>query len=161
MNWVDIAIIVYLAVSVLGGLMSGLIRSVLSLVGLVVGIVLASNFYQELAGLLTFIHSENIANIVAFIIILGIVMIVAGIVGGVLRRILNVIKLGFIDKLGGAAFGLLMGVLSAGAFLALVIKLTGTALIADSSMARFLLDSFPVVMSFLPSEFDIIRDFFK
>jgi hypothetical protein len=54
-----------------------------------------------------------------------------------------------------------MGAISASAFLAIIVKLTGTDLITNSALAGFFLDKFPVIMGFLPSEFDVIRNFFK
>ena len=161
MNWIDIVIVIYLILSVVGGAMQGLIRSVLSLLGLVIGVVLAANFYQDVAGIFGFIHNTDIANIISFILIIGVVVIIAAIVGSALRSVIKAIHLGWIDGLGGAVFGLAMGVVSAGALLAVIVKLTGSDLITGSALARFLLDKFPVVLGLLPSEFDVIRDFFK
>jgi membrane protein required for colicin V production len=161
-NWVDIVIVIYLILSVVGGAMQGLIRSVLSLIGSIVGIVLAANFYQQLgSNVLGFISNTTVANIVAFILIIGVVMIAVGIIATILKTIIKAIQLGCIDKLGGALFGIIMGALSASAFLAVVVKLTGTDLITNSTLAGFFLDKFPVIMGFLPSEFDVIRGFFK
>ena len=161
MNWVDIVLIIYLIISIISGFGQGLVRSVLSIVGLIVGIVLASNFYQQFAGVLGFISNRDIAEIVAFIIILGVVMIAAAILGSLLKNLLKALMLGWVDRLGGAVFGLLLGALSASAVLAIILKLTNTDLIANSAIAGFLLDKFPLVMGFLPSEFDVIKDFFK
>jgi membrane protein required for colicin V production len=161
LNWVDIVIIVYLVISLVSGIAQGLIRSVLSLVGLILGIVLASNFYQQLGGVFSFISNRNIADIIAFILILVAVMVIAGIIGNVLRSILKALMLGWIDRIGGAVFGVFMGALSASALLAVIVKLTGSKLIADSALAGFFLDKFPMILGFLPSEFDVIRNFFK
>jgi len=161
MNWVDIVIAIYLVVSLIGGLTQGLIKAVLSLVGLILGILLASNFYEQLGGMLGFISNPDIANIAAFIIILLVVMIAAAIIAQVLRTFIKMIMLGWVDKLGGAVFGLLMGALSISAILAVIVKLTGTSLIAESALSGFFLDKFPLIIGFLPSEFDMIRDFFK
>jgi membrane protein required for colicin V production len=102
MNWVDIVIIIYLGISVLTGLMEGLIRTVLSVLGVIVGIILASHFYKQLGNILTFISNNNWANITAFIIILVAVMIVAAIIGLILRSVIKAIMLGWVDKVGGA-----------------------------------------------------------
>jgi len=160
-NWVDIVIIIYLVVSLIGGLTQGLIKAVLSLVGIILGILLASNFYEQLGGVLGFISNPDIANIAAFIIILLVVMIAAAIIAKILHSFIKMIMLGWVDKLGGAVFGLLMGALSSSAILAVIVKLTGTNLIAESTLSGFLLDKFPLIISLLPSEFDMIRDFFQ
>ena len=161
MNWIDIVIAIYLILSVIGGAMQGLIRSVLSLLGMIIGVVLAANFYEKLATIFGFIHNQTVANVISFVLIVGAVVIIAAIVGSALRSVIKAIHLGWVDGLGGAVFGLAMGVISAGALLAVIVKLTGTDLITGSALAGFLLDKFPVVLGFLPSEFDVIHDFFK
>jgi membrane protein required for colicin V production len=160
-NWIDIVIAIYLILSVIGGAMQGLIRSVLSLLGMIIGVVLAANFYEKLATIFGFIHNQTVANVISFVLIVGAVVIIAAIVGSALRSVIKAIHLGWVDGLGGAVFGLAMGVISAGALLAVIVKLTGTDLITGSALAGFLLDKFPVVLGFLPSEFDVIHDFFK
>jgi membrane protein required for colicin V production len=161
MNWIDIVIVIYLIISVISGLVQGLIRSVLSIIGLMVGIVLAANFYKQFGDVLIFIHNPGIADIVAFVIILLAVMVIVALIAFVLRSIIKAIMLGWIDRLGGAVFGLLLGALSVSALLAIVVKFTDTSPITDSALAGFFLDKFPLIMGFLPSEFDAVRNFFK
>ena len=161
MNWVDIVIIIYLCISVLMGLMEGLIRTVLSIVGVIVGIMLASHFYKQLGNILTFTSNKNWANIAAFVIILVAVMIVAAIIGLILRSIIKTIMLGWVDKLGGAAIGLFLGALSISALLAIIMKYHPMDVITNSALAGFFLNKFPVVLKFLPSEFNTIKSFFK
>ena len=161
MNWVDVVIIIYLVVSVISGLMQGLIRTVLSIIGLIVGIILAAHFYKQLGNILTFISNRDVANIVAFIIILLVIMVIAALIAHFLRSLIKAIMLGWIDRLGGAVLGLILGMLSVSAFLSIIVKYTNSSLIIDSKLAGFFLDKFPIVMGFLPSEFDIIRNFFK
>jgi len=161
MNWVDVVLIIFLVISVFSGIAQGLIRSLLSIVGLIFGIVLASNFYQQLGGALGFISNPDVANIVAFVIIQAAVLIAAAIVGALLKGLLKALMLGWADRLGGAVFGMFLGALSASAILAIVVQYTGTNLITGSAIAAFLLDKFPIILGFLPSEFDTIRDFFK
>jgi membrane protein required for colicin V production len=161
MNWVDVVIIIYLALSIISGFAQGLIRSLLSIIGLIVGILLASHFYKQLGDILTFISNRNVADIVAFIVILLAVMVIAALIGLVLRSIIKAIMLGWVDKLGGAVLGLILGALSVSAILAIVVKYTNTSLITDSKLAAFFLDKFPLVLVLLPGEFDTIRNFFK
>jgi membrane protein required for colicin V production len=161
MNWVDIIIIVYLALSVLTGFMEGLIRTVLSIIGLIVGIILAAHFYTQLGNIFTFISNKNVANIVAFVIILVAVMIIAAIIGLILRSIVKNIMLGWVDKLGGAVIGLILGVLSISAILAVIVKYDNTGLITNSKFSGFFLNKFPVVLKLLPSSFSDIKNYFK
>ena len=161
MNWLDIVIAVALIIPIFTGLRQGLIKAALSLAGLIVGVVLASNYYQELGGVLTFISDENIANIVAFIIILVVVMIIAFVLAAVLKYTAKAVLLGWVDRLGGAIFGLFMGAIFMGALLSILVKFLGEGLLTESVLAGFLLDKFPIILGLLPSEFDMIRDFFQ
>ena len=166
MSPLDIVIAVALVVPIFTGLKQGLIKAALSLAGLIVGVVLASNYYQALGDRLTFITNEDAANIVGFAIILVVVMIIANVAAALLKFTAKVAMLGWVDRLGGAVFGFLMGAIFMGAVLATVVKFFGSTMgtdswVADSFLAGILLDKFPLVLGFLPGEFDTIRDFFQ
>ena len=161
MNWVDIVIIIYLCLSVLSGFMQGLIRTVLSIIGLIVGIILAAHFYKQLGDALTFISNKNVADVVAFVFILLVVMGIAALIAWFLRSLIKAIMLGWVDKIGGAVLGLILGALSISAILAIIEKVSNSSLITDSKFAAFFLDKFPLILTFLPGDFSTIRNFFK
>lgn len=161
MHWLDIAVLVILAVSAFNGLRQGLIKAALSLAGLIIGVILAGQFYQQLAGLLAFIPNEDIANIAAFILILVGVMVIANILARLLKFAVSVVLLGWVNRLGGAVFGLVLGAIFLSAILATWAKFFGSDSISESFMATFLLDRFPLILALLPAEFDAIRDFFQ
>ncbi len=162
MNGLDIIIIALLAIATLIGLRTGIIKAVLSLVGVIIGVILAGRFYAALAEQLTFIPQETIARIVAFVIILAAVMVIAGVLASVLKWIASVVMLGWINRLGGAIFGLALGAIFCGALLAIWVKFLGIeGLIAESGLATLLLDRFPMVLTLLPEEFDAVRSFFR
>lgn len=161
MNWLDIIIIIALIIPIFTGLKQGLIKAALSLAGLIVGVVLASNFYQQLGRALGFITNEDIANIVAFILILAVVMVIASVLAAFLKYTAKAVLLGWVDRLGGAIFGFLIGAIFMGAVLATLVKFLGTGVVTESVLAGILLDKFPLVLALLPSEFDVVRDFFK
>ena len=160
MNWLDILILVSLAASVIGGLTTGIVRGAVNLAGLILGIFLAGRLYETLGGRFSFIHNTDIANAVAFVVIIAVAMILAGLVGGLLRKIITGIMLGWLDHLLGAVLGLLIGAISWGALLALWVKFFSTGAVSGSNMARILLDKFPLVLNLLPSSFDSVKNFF-
>ena len=153
MHWLDIVIIVAIAITTFIGLKIGLIKAVLSLVGLIVGIILARLFYVPLSEQLGFIPQATVAKVVAFAIIMIGVMIVAGVLAMVLKWITSVMMLGWVNRIGGAVFGLVLGAIICGAFLALWINIfsAGEA-IANSSIAS-ILSRFPSVLGLMPGEF--------
>jgi len=161
MNWLDIVLAIILVVSVFIGLKVGLIKAILSLVGLVLGIFLAGRFYEAFAGVLTFLP-EAAARVVAYILIILIVMIIISIVANLLDKLLSVIMLGWVNHLGGAVFGLLMAGIFCGAVLAVWVKYVGgSGVVSGSVLGKYLVNSFPLVLALLPNEFDSIKDLLR
>ena len=162
MNWLDIVITVVVVIATFWGLRTGIIKAVLSLAGLIVGIILAGHYYVPLAEQLAFISQAGIARIVAFAIILIGVMVIAGVLASVLKWIASVVMLGWVNRLGGAVFGLVLGAIFCSALLATWVKFLGIGVaITESGLAAILLDRFPMVLALLPGEFDAIRSFFQ
>jgi len=161
MNWLDIVIIVVLAISVFNGLRTGLIKMLFTVAGIIVGIVLAGRFADDFAGVLTFIP-DNWSKIAAFAIILIAVMVVAWILGTVLSKLISLVLLGWVNRIAGAVLGLFVGAFFMGAILSIWVNYLGPSeTIANSALANFLLDKFPIALGLLPSEFDAVRDFFN
>jgi membrane protein required for colicin V production len=161
MNWLDVIIVVALLVSIITGLMRGFVVTLLSLIGMVAGVLVAGYFYARLAERMTFISNTDIADVVAFAILLVAVLIIAGLIGTALKSLLAAVNLGCFDRAAGMLFGLILGAISVSAVLAVAAKFLGQGLITDSQLARILLDRFPLVLGLLPSQFDTIRDFFR
>jgi len=161
MNWLDIIILIGLVLAAFSGFRTGLIKAVLTFVGLVVGVILAGNFYLPLSERLGFISNPAIAKVVAFAIILVLVLIVAAIIAAVLKWTAEAVLLGWLNRLGGAVFGLVFGAIIISAILAAWLKFFGPVpAIVDSGLAAFLLNIFPVILKLLPAEFNQIRNFF-
>jgi membrane protein required for colicin V production len=111
-SWVDLAIVIVVALSVLGGLSQGFFRCVCSLGGLVLGLLLAEwNYPIVAAPLKSLVHSAELADIIGFILIAILVMAVAGVLGAVLHKTFKKIGLGCLDRLAGGVFGFFQGVL--------------------------------------------------
>jgi len=163
MSWIDIILIILLIVPTLVGLKIGLIKAVLTLVGAIVGVVLAGRFYEQFAGALGFISNESLAKFVAFAIILIVVMLIAAIAAWLLKKIISAIMLGWVNAVGGAVIGFVVGAVFCGAILTIWINVAGTPpqVIEDSALAGLLVDNFPLVLALLPGEFDSVRDFFQ
>ncbi len=162
MNWLDLVVLVVVVISIFIGLKIGIIKAVLSLVGSIVGIMLAGRYYIPLSEVLSFIPQASLAKVVAFAIILIGVMVIAAVLAALLTWVVSKVMLGWVNRLGGAIFGLVLGAILCGALLAIWVRLYGVAgVISESSLAAILLDRFPAVLALLPDEFDMIRSFFR
>jgi membrane protein required for colicin V production len=161
MNWLDIIIIVAIVISTFMGFRAGLIKGVVLLAGLIVGVVLAGRYYAPFSEQLTFISEANIAKVVAFAIILIVVMVIAAVLARFLKWAVSVIMLGWVNRLGGAIFGFILGAIFCSALLAICVKFLDVAgVITESGLANILLDQLPMVLALLPDEFDSIPSFF-
>ena len=162
MYWLDIAILVLIAIPTLICLRIGIIKAVLSLAGVVFGVILAGHFYVALSEQLTFISQANLAKIAAFAIILIGVMLIAAVLASLLKWATSFVMLGWVNRLGGAVFGFVLGAVFCGALLATWAKFLGVwGPIAESTLAILLLDRFPMILALLPGEFDAVSSFFQ
>jgi len=112
MMWIDWAIVIVMAISVLGGLAQGFFRSFCSLGGLVLGLALAEwNYHIVAAPMKALVKNEEVADIIGFLLVALLVMVVAGIVGNFFSKTFRKIGLGCLDSIAGGIFGFFQGVL--------------------------------------------------
>jgi len=161
MNWLDIVIIVVMVLLGIAGLRQGIIRTAFGIAGLIGGIVLAGRYYQPFAALLS-TSGATWAKIAAYGIILLATLIVASGVGHLVAKLAHVVMLGWLDRLVGFIFGIVIGGLLCAGILAILLKYCpGTgATISQSVIAKFLVEEFPLLLALLPKEFDPIRNVF-
>jgi membrane protein required for colicin V production len=109
---VDWIIVLILAAAIIVGIARGFFRSVFSLGGLLLGLALAAWNYWRLAAVLSpLVHSIEVANAIAFLLIALLVMVVAAVIGSLLAKIFSKVGLGCLDRLAGGVFGLFEGML--------------------------------------------------
>ena len=112
MTVIDWVIVAILLISTFEGLRRGLISSIFSLAGLVLGFILANRFYTVFMPLFTrLLHQDWIAELCSYLTAIFIVVVAMSILGHLLRRAAHAIGLGWIDRLLGGTFGLLRGAL--------------------------------------------------
>ena len=110
MSWLDIALIIILAILAFDGWRHGFLHFVSEFIGLCLGIFVALLLYGSLADKLGFISASGVAEIVAFVIICAIVAIVAAVLGHRILepRIKRVIP-DRVNRFGGLVLGLIIG----------------------------------------------------
>jgi len=113
MNYVDIAIIIVLGTSMLFGFSNGFVKEIAALAALVVGVWGAFKFSSFTAQTLYdfFDISGKYTDIIAFIITFVLIIIAIHFIGIVIDKFVNAFTLGLLNKLFGAAFGLLKSAL--------------------------------------------------
>jgi membrane protein required for colicin V production len=138
MNALDLIIGLILAYTLIRGIFRGLVEEVASIVGVFTGIYGAVFYYPQVATFLNrWIAEAAYRNIISFLVIFGAIFVAVGILGVLIKYLLNIASLGWLDRLCGMAFGGIKGVLIAAVLLmALTAFLPrGTALIKQSQLA--------------------------
>lgn len=171
MNLLDWIIIIYIAGSVLNGLKQGLVRMAGSIVGLVIGVVLAGQWYEVLGSWLSaFVFSNPmVADVVAFFLIVSLVTRAVGIVAAILDNVVKFVSIipgiAAVNKLAGGALGLLEGVLIVGVTLYFAQKFdVGPAwrdTLVNSALVPFLTGVSQVVVPLLPGAVKSVQSILK
>jgi membrane protein required for colicin V production len=153
MTLVDWIIVVVLAMAVLTGIARGFFRSAFSLAGLVLGLTLAAWNYWRLAALLKMmIHSVELADAIAFIVIALLVMAVAAILGSLLAKFFEKVGLGCLDRLAGGLFGFVEGlVFVMVAILVTVAFFPQTVWLTEARLPRYFFGALHVSIRVTPS----------
>lgn len=138
MNALDIVIGLILAYTLIRGVFRGLVEEIASIFGVFTGIYGAVFYYPQGAVFLSrWIAEPAYRNIISFLVIFGLIFVVVGVLGILIKYLLNIASLGWLDRLCGAAFGGIKGVLIAGVLLLALTSFLprGTALVRQSHLA--------------------------
>ena len=116
MQIIDIIICALLVVGLILGLLNGLVKQIASFAGLVCGLLLGRMLYLPVGEWLvtTLSFSAGAARITAFILILVVVPLLFSVLGWLVTKMLQAVKLGWINRLLGALVGVLKFALLAG-----------------------------------------------
>lgn len=112
MNTLDIVFCVILGFLGIRGVFRGLIKEIASILGLILGFVLANTYHAQLTPFLEpTLGSSGAAGLASYLgIFLGVVAAVF-LLATLIRKILKLIMLGWLDSLGGGALGFFKGLL--------------------------------------------------
>jgi membrane protein required for colicin V production len=141
MTGVDWVIVVAMVLSMALAAKEGFFYEIFSLAGVVVGYLAAAWEYTRLAGWFSpYTRTQWVAEIGAFLLIFIAVAVLAGMVGRITRWAVKEVGLRWFDRLLGAAFGLLRGVLVVAVIvLALASFTPGVRLLAGSALGPYFL----------------------
>jgi membrane protein required for colicin V production len=164
MNWLDAVIVLVLVGFVASAYSAGLIREVVTLIASLVGVIVAGLLYDDLANdVLVFLDSEGAARAVAFLVLFASVYLIGQIIAYVLKTGAQLLMLGWADRLGGAVFGLIKGLVVVQVLLIVFAAFPSLGLdgaVGGSEIAPFFIDDASLLLNILPGEFnDRIADF--
>lgn len=157
MDWVSIVIVAVAGLLTWRAFRRGFLRELVGLGALILAVPVAGVFYDDMAPKVEpIVDNATGAALLSFVAILLGVIVGGQLLGYLLRRGVDVLNLGGADRLAGAAFGLLQGLLLCQVLLIALVIFPSPDLrvaIEDSVLAGRLLDAAPVALSVLPDGF--------
>lgn len=135
MNVFDIFVMIVILFCFIRGGFKGLIGEISGIIGVVAGFYGAYTYYPMIAGVgQQWISDPGIRNILAFILLFCAVLIGVILASILIRKLLNIVFLGWVDRAFGIVFGAAKGVL-----IVSVIFIVATQFIPENS--KFMKDS--------------------
>lgn len=138
MNSFDIVVAVILGFCLIRGIFRGLVKEMASIIGVLAGFYAAYTYYPEMANLLSrWISNTIYLNITSFLAIFCLILIIISILGVVLKYLMSIAHLGWVDRVSGAGFGVFKGILIASVLLVTLTAFLpkGSPLVRDSLLA--------------------------
>jgi len=161
-HWFDIGMTIALILSGVWGCLRGLVRAMLSLIGLAAASVLAVRGYPDLAQRLApLIATPWVRQAIGFALIFLAVIAVAMVCSALLRFALRAAGLSLMDRLLGGLFGLAKVILVASILLMMANKFfpsVRSQLEADSALAPYLFRSDAFLAAFIDKHDTVVHD---
>ena len=110
----DMLIIIIVSFCLIRGLFRGLIKEITSIIAVIAGFYAAYTYYPLLSAsplLSGWIQNHAYLNIISFMVIFGFILILISLLGILIKMLLKIAFLGWVDRLFGAGFGFLKGIL--------------------------------------------------
>ena len=128
MNWLDFVLLAILVVGAFMGMRMGIIGAVFIAIGAFVGWLLGGQFSDDIGGLFdSSLSNDTLVTVVSYAIIIVASVAVANFVVKFVRPLLTVFTLGMssmVDKMGGLALGLLVGIAISSVLIIVLARLT-------------------------------------
>ncbi|MQF48844.1 CvpA family protein [SAR202 cluster bacterium AC-647-N09_OGT_505m] len=123
MNWLDIVIIAVWAFGFIVGWRMGLFGAIFTTGGLIVGVLLAARFSDNVSEIITdSVSSDSLVTVLAYGIILLAVLVTAQVIRTIVKSLLKLVFLGWVETVGGLALSLIMGVVLSGSFITVLAR---------------------------------------
>ncbi len=126
MNLLDLAILIFVGFFLFRGIKNGLIRETFTLIALAGGLLCAVVSVKVGVGLIKGLTEVPalLAIFISFVLIFLVAYLIIRVVGAIIRGLVHLSLLGWIDHLGGFVFGLLQGILFASLILLCLVLLS-------------------------------------
>jgi membrane protein required for colicin V production len=158
-NWVDAAILLTFFWFGFTGLAAGLLRTGVTLLSFLIGIVLAGLFYQRLAGdIRLIISNEALVRIVSLLAIWLATALAGQLLAVMLKQAASLFFFGPLDGVGGLVLGLAKAFILVELVLIAAVLFRGQSAFLEDALSHsvlvpFFLRDYNVLLRLLPNEF--------
>lgn len=138
MNVFDVVIVVIVSFCLIRGLFRGLIREISSIVGVLAGFYGAYTYYPMVEpNFARWVETPGYRNIISFFLLFCAILISVNLIARLIRYLLNIVFLGWVDRLCGMVFGAAKGLLIVSVlFIALTTMLPkGATIVTESRLS--------------------------
>jgi membrane protein required for colicin V production len=142
MNLLDILVIAIVGYCLVRGIFRGLVKELSSIIGALGGLYAAYTYYPHVAKVLSrWMSNQGYLNILSCLILFFVILFVISIIGVMIKYFMNIVFLGWTDRVGGAFFGTIKGALIVAALVLILTTFlpTNTVLLKDSLAARHMM----------------------
>ncbi|WP_457553165.1 CvpA family protein [Desulfobacula sp.] len=139
MNAFDIAIIVITSFFLIRGIFKGLIGELSGIIGVMAGFYGAYTYYPLIAVYAEgWIETPGIRNLMAFFFLFCAILIIVGLIAVLIRKLLRLVFLGWLDRILGLVFGAVKGILIVSVmFIMITTFLPGTSILTRSKLSPY------------------------
>lgn len=156
MNLLDLLLGLIVVLSIATGFAGGFARVGIGFCAAVIGVLGGLWFYATPAAWFhKFIHSEMLSNVLGFTVVFWAVLLAGTIVGAMVSKIFRMTGLSWLDRLLGAAFGLVRGVVIGVAFVAVLLAFSPRPLpnwMVGSALLPYAVDASDLFASLAPAD---------
>jgi membrane protein required for colicin V production len=157
MNWLDWVLLLLLAVSIVSSFRRGFSRELIGLIAVVVALIGGLWFYGAAGAFLEpYVSSKEVAHFIGFILIFLGILIAGAIVGHLFSRLVKAVGLSWFDRILGAGFGAVRGLLLAVALILAIVAFTPgdepPRAVVQSRFAPYVIDTAHLFASMAPRE---------
>jgi len=125
LSLLDLLLAVIVGGSVVFGFLAGFARAGVSFLAAIAGVLFGFWFYGIPADFIhRYVGSQTFSNIAGFLVVFFVCVIFGALLGKVLAKLLKWTGLSWLDRLMGAGFGLVRGVVAAVAFVSILLAFT-------------------------------------
>ncbi|WP_456324319.1 CvpA family protein [Desulfonauticus submarinus] len=155
MNFLDIVFIIIITFFLLRGIYRGLVQEVSSIVALFLGFLLANKYWQNVLPYVEkILPPSSWTNVISYFVVLLGVMLGVYIISTILKHILKIAFLGWLDKIAGGSLGLLKAIILCSIILMIMTSFlpTNAPVLKESKLAPYIHQVSNSLSALLPEE---------